>query len=200
MNDANAPADKELSALHFEGLLRRLAHDRNSAGLEYEKLRLKLIKFFQWNGCVPAEDLVDETLDTVAQKLHEEDINNLLAFARAVAHKIKQDSYKRMYRMVSLSDLTHTDQPPINRQHFEDEVHERMDNARRRKCFVRCVNRLPDEDRILFLAYYDPKMKDALARQKLAAKFGTTIGGIRVRINRIRCKLEGCSRRCLALH
>jgi RNA polymerase sigma factor (sigma-70 family) len=143
---------------------------------------------------------VDETLDTVAQKLHEEDINNLSAFARAVAHKIKQDSCKKMRRMVSISDLAHTDQLPIHRRHFEDEVHERMDNERRRKCFLHCVNRLPDEDRMLFWAYYDPKMNDARARQELATKFGTTIGTIRVRINRIRCKLEGCTRRCLALH
>src|SRR5690349_21642000 len=116
MNEANAPARKELKALHFEGLLRRLDGDRDIAGKEYERLRWKLIKYFEWSCCFPAEDLVDETLDKVAQKINEDEIHDVLAFACGVAKKIRQDSYKKINRMVSIADLAHAESLLVDAQ------------------------------------------------------------------------------------
>ena len=200
MSEGNAPARKEFKAPHFEGLLRRLGHDRDNAGREYEKLRWKLIKFFEWNCCFPAEDLVDQTLDIVAQKINDEEINDVLAFARGVAKKIRQDSYKKTSKMVSIADLAHVENLFADPQHLEDEINERIDNQRRDKCLQHCIGRLPEEDYKLFLAYHDPKTNDARARQRLANSLGITVGALRVRMNRIRDRLEKCTRRCLALH
>jgi len=199
MSESNAPARKELKAPHFEGLLRRLDHNRDKAGREYEKLRWKLIKFFEWSSCFPAEDLVDETLDKVAQKINEEEIQDVHAFAWGVAKRIRLDSYKKTGRMVSISDLVHPENL-LETQHFQDEIHTKMDNERRSRCLQHCIGRLPEEDRRLFLAYYNPKSHSIQERQELASSFGITLGTLRVRINRLRDKLERCARRCIALH
>lgn len=68
MNDAKAPLHGNArEAERFDNLLRLLDLDRDVAGDKYERLRRKLIKFFEWNACFPAEDLADETFDRVGK-------------------------------------------------------------------------------------------------------------------------------------
>src|SRR5437868_1223883 len=59
----------------FEKLLDQLDHNRERAGEQYERIRLKLMKFFEWRGCNPAEEYADKAMDRVARKIYEgEDI------------------------------------------------------------------------------------------------------------------------------
>ena len=53
----------------FEKLLRWLDPDRDKAGLEYEKIYLRLIRIFSSRSGYNAEDLADETVDVVASKI-----------------------------------------------------------------------------------------------------------------------------------
>src|SRR5215470_10383215 len=76
MNERGA-ATAAARATELQNLLVRLDSDWNRAGEKYEELRRTLIKFFEWNSCFPAEDLVDETLDRVAKKLDVEEVRNV---------------------------------------------------------------------------------------------------------------------------
>jgi DNA-directed RNA polymerase specialized sigma24 family protein len=199
MDDANAPiSQNDLRSVQFEGLLQRLDPDRERAGHLYENLRRKLIKFFEWNSCFPAEDLADETLDRVAQKLGEETIHDLPAFAAGVAKRVRQEAHKRAVRMVHVPDLPGKENFFAGAKNPEEEIQDKMDGDHRSRCLHICVQRLPDRDRELFLSYYHATGEHTQYRLKLAKTLGLTIGTLRVRINRLRDELERCTRRCVA--
>src|SRR5262249_50613606 len=101
MEDAISSGGKSrLTAAQFENLLHRLGANRERAGQAYEYLRRQLIRFFEWNCDIPAEDLVDETFDRVAQKLEELEIHNVVAFAWGVARNIRHEAEKKAARMI----------------------------------------------------------------------------------------------------
>ena len=113
MDDTRSHSGEGLRKSDFEGLLERLDPDRDSAGRKYEALRRKLIKFFEWNGCSPAEDLADETLDRVARRLTGADVAQVVPFAWGVAQHVRQESARRMRREVALRDLPEAAQPRV---------------------------------------------------------------------------------------
>jgi DNA-directed RNA polymerase specialized sigma24 family protein len=196
--DGSASPDRTLQAAQFEGLLRCLDPDRDRAGELYEKLRRKLIKFFEWNSCSPGEDLADETLDRVARKVAEEIILDLPAFAAAVAKRVRQEAYKKAVRRVQVPDLPNQEAVFQDPRNPEKILQEKRERERRSRCLHICMRRLGDRDRELFLRYHDEAGQRLQHRLELASKFGLTIGTLRVRINRVRDSLESCTRNCMA--
>src|SRR5260221_8969434 len=93
-NSDSLALPKDLTAAQFEGLLQRLDADRNQAGEKYEDIRWRMVRFFQWNSCLTAEELVEETLNRDAEKLaagaHE--IPHVAADAWGLARKVKQEA------------------------------------------------------------------------------------------------------------
>lgn len=204
----NPEAERGLTADQFEGLLRRLDPDRELAALQYESLRFRLIRFFEWNGCAGAEDLADETLDRVARKLPLVDVLDVTAFAWGVAKKVKLEGERKAARTEHLSERHlapgagsggarwrglaqslpgHGD--PETAGPGKSEVRQISDQERFDR-MRQCLDRLPAHDRELFLAYYDARPKDGERRRRLAAGMGLTVGALRVRVNRLREKLE----------
>src|SRR5262249_42704876 len=55
----------------FDKMLAELHPDSERAGEQYEKIRRKLVKLFEWRGCLHAEECADETFNRVAQKIFE---------------------------------------------------------------------------------------------------------------------------------
>src|SRR5438034_11799003 len=53
----------------FESLLRWLNSDREQAGLIYEQVRIKLFRFFEFQGCPFPEELADDTFQRAARKI-----------------------------------------------------------------------------------------------------------------------------------
>lgn len=54
-----------LSEVAFSKLLRWLDSDEQSAGEKYERLRQKLLLFFEHRGCPIPSELADKTLETI---------------------------------------------------------------------------------------------------------------------------------------
>lgn len=184
---------------HFENLLQRLDPDRERAGEKYEDLRRRLIKFFEWNSCFPAEDLADETLDRVAEKLPDVAVLDVVGFAWGVAKYVRQESSKRSERMVQISNLPGGTELPSQASGPEKAVQEEIEDERRAQCLRRCLHRFSQEDRELFLKYHDVQGEHTEYRQRLAADWGLSIGALRVRINRLRERLEKCLLECMAV-
>ena len=67
---------KEITPDKFAGFLAWLAPDAETAGVEYERLRFRLINFFANRNCRFAEDLADETINRVLLKIGAETIEN----------------------------------------------------------------------------------------------------------------------------
>ena len=89
--------ERELTPEAFTKLLAKLAADPETAGGEYEELRRRLIKFFEWRGAFFSEDLADETLNRLARKIDEgEEIEkNVFALSLGVARFVFLETLKR---------------------------------------------------------------------------------------------------------
>jgi len=182
----------------FELLLLRLDADRHHAGEKYETLRRILIKYFECNGHFPAEELADDTLDIVALRLGDTNIENVPAFARAVAKNIDRNARRKNARTVKLADLPLAGSFLSARRNVETEIHDRMDHERRMGCLEHCVLSLADEERRFFVAYHNIDPKAAQHRQRLAQELGISYPALRTRASRLRDQVEKCVRKCLA--
>ena len=79
----------ELGHASFEGLLRKLSPDREQAAAEYERLRFRLTKFFQWRSTENPEEFADLTLDRLARRLEAgEHIEPLYSYCCGIARML----------------------------------------------------------------------------------------------------------------
>lgn len=199
MDNAKEPVRREqLTSAEFENLLRRLDADRDSAAKKYEGLRRKLIKFFEWNGCLSAEDLADETFDRVTEKLGNQGIHDVVAFSWGVAKNVRQEASKRDRRIIRIPDLPAGERVFSHLKGAENAIHEKIENQRRSKYLYLCLQRLQARERTLFLAYHQAAKEVTNCRQELAKRAGLTLGALRVRINRLRDGLEKCVQKQVA--
>lgn len=79
----------------FDKLLAWLHPDREQAGQRYEDIRRKLIKLFLSRGCNQPEELTDETINRVAQKIDkilEEYVGDPEYYFFAVARRVCRGS------------------------------------------------------------------------------------------------------------
>ncbi len=174
---------------HFALLLARLDPDSDRAGETYERLRLRLITFFQFRKCHLPEECADETLDRVARKLAEgESVENLFAYAHGVAKYVLLEYRRRPDRETDEIDPTLPSRTDI------------LDEAMRSEnlaCFKQCLQELAPEDARLLLQYWVHDEKTNIRpRQELAAELGISAGALRLRIMRIRTRFIACFEKC----
>lgn len=201
MTSSHSPfPENDLTADKFEAFLRRLDPDWEQAGQKYEEIRWRLIKFFQWNSCLDAEDLVDETFNRVAEKIvsSEEEIHDVAGFIWGVAKNIRRESIRNEAKTVRLPDLPGGEDFLADHQAAPNAAHELATRESRAKCLRKCMQALPSEDRRVLLTYHSSRGRRPEARRWLAEQNGITMPALRVRVTRLRFKLEECIRKCLA--
>jgi RNA polymerase sigma factor (sigma-70 family) len=183
---------------YFDALLDWLApNDRQRAGKKYEEIRQSLIKLFVWRGCADAEDLADETIDRVAQRLpelgkgYERDPSlYFYGFARNILKE-----YQRRKDSPAASLPIDVEKPEIDvaQETYEDESGEHMQD-----CLDRCLQKLSTEQRELVMQYYESSKRAKIeARKQLATQLGLSPNHLRVRMYRIRYVLAKCVERCM---
>lgn len=179
----------------FEALLSQLDPDRDRAGELYETIRHKLVRLFEWRGCASPEDLADETINRVARRLGEGvelRSNDPYGYFCGVAHLV----YKELLRRASREQraLASGDWPPVYEEEEPSDV--RLD------CLRRCLAQLPPDQRDLILRYYHGKSDQGEGnirnRQELARESGIEMNALRIRVHRVRRKLESCVQACLS--
>ncbi len=176
----------------FDRLLSAFHEDREIAGEEYEKLRRVLVSFFDWRGCRAPEELTDETFNRAARRLEEgEAVRNIADYCHGVARRL-------VYEAIPAQNKLQDD--PDDFQHLRaktedlDELHER---EQRFECFERCLANLPEEDRALVISYYQTEKRAKIDnRIAIAQSLGVNLNSLRVRVFRIRAKLEDCINNC----
>lgn len=165
-----------------------LDEDPDRAGEQYEVVRRRLVKFFEWRGSATPEELADETLNRLARKIDEgEAIRNLSGYIGGMA------------RLVWLEALKEQDR---ERGAFEElraaSQYSSQTDSQRVECFEFCLERLPMESRVLILDYYRAEKSTKIKlRKQLAEKLGTPLNALRIRAHRIRMPLEKCVADCL---
>jgi DNA-directed RNA polymerase specialized sigma24 family protein len=181
----------------FDALLTQLNPDRDRAGEIYETIRRKLVRLFEWRGCGSPEDLADETINRVARRLAEGvelRSSDPYGYFCGVAHLV----YKEVMRRASREHraiLEGGGWPPAS---FDDGE----SSDRRLDCLRRCLGQLEPDQRDLVLRYHQGKTEQGenniRHRQKLADEAGIPMNALRIRVHRLRRKLESCVHACLS--
>jgi DNA-directed RNA polymerase specialized sigma24 family protein len=184
----------ELRAEHLEALLRRLAPQRDEAGVKYVQLRQRLIAVLGNRGCRNPGELADETLDRVGRKLAQEsgghEGEDPAPFVFAVAWNIARESFRRPRLEVLESEPRDV---PV--------VHESAEDVEReQQCLDRCLGRLSSEDRALVLTYFqDERRAKIRQRASLARQLRISANALRLKIWRLTSSLRACSTACMEI-
>ncbi|MCC7307474.1 MAG: hypothetical protein IT173_07905 [Acidobacteria bacterium] len=171
----------------FDRVLLLLDPDREVSGHKYELLRLKLVKYFEWQHLSPPEDLADETVNRLARKLAENgEIENLNAYLLGIARHIVFEDRRQRARFQRAADQLFVKGSTADVRSEGD--------ARLEAC-NECLAELPERDRGLVLRYYSPAKAGKIEDHKrIAAELGISLNSMRIRVHRIKLRLERCIR------
>jgi DNA-directed RNA polymerase specialized sigma24 family protein len=178
-----------LSQNSFDQFLAVLDPNRERAGLRYEAIRTRIVKFFEWRACRFPDDLADETLDRVMKKIAMgEQIEDPVNYAYGVARFLYLEDLKQQAREQAV-----VIEMPV--MHAADEVD---DEDARLTSLERCLQEISAANRSMILHYYrDERQAKIDDRKKLAERFNISVNALRIKALRIRAKLEECVLNCL---
>jgi len=174
----------------FDRFLRILDPDRERAGERYERIRRKLVKYFQWRECPFPEDYADEVLRRMIGKIEQgEEIQNPSTYCYGVARLVLLESHKDRARERAMVDELKRPEPMP-----EPEIEPRAALG----CLDLCLRALPSESSQLILRYYENDRGAKIERrQRLAEELSIPLNALRIRALRIREKLEQCIQSCV---
>src|SRR5262249_52293462 len=106
MQGLRSPPTRALDSQAWHRLLQFLAADDPEPSQAYERMRIRLVKFFGWRGVRAADELVDETLTRVAMKLSQARIDGdrPAAFVLGVARLVFFEWARRESRWEHLDE------------------------------------------------------------------------------------------------
>ncbi len=195
--DHRGQREDGLTAEGFAALLVQLDPAPDLAAEKYETIRRKLIRLFEWRGCTSPEDLADETINRVARRLAEGvelRSNDPYGYFCGVAHLV----YKEVLRRAAREHRAIESQgwPPASFAAEDEPADDRLESLRR------CLDGLPPDQRDLILRYYRgedrPGESNIRNRQSLAQDLELPMNALRIRVHRVRRKLESCVQSALS--
>lgn len=190
VRDAPARRKWALTQEAFDSLLAKLDPDREAAAKRYVEVRRSLVRFFEWRGCPYPEDHADETLDRVAKRaLGGEDIRDPVGYVLGAARMVLLEVNKgRARERLALGELAKT--PAV--------AYEPEQSEPRLECLQRCLGALSTANREMVLQYYrGDKRAKIESRRKLTDRLQLPLQTLRMRMLRLRERLQACVEECL---
>jgi DNA-directed RNA polymerase specialized sigma24 family protein len=186
----------------FERMLTELHPDSERAGEQYEKIRQKLVKLFEWRGCAHAEECADETFNRVAQKICEGVSiwsDDPYSYFHGVALNVLHEYWRRAERAAkTLEEVAQIQGLSADPEDLLLREMERLKKERLFECLNRCLQKLPPESFHLITQYHQgEEVLDKARRKELALSLGIPINALRIRAYRIRAAVEECVKKCL---
>lgn len=175
----------------FDRFLACLDAEREKAGQEYERIRGRLLLYFQCRNIAQAEDGADEAINRVILKLSAgEEIRDPVQYVFGIARMVLLEITRQQARHQEVEDAMLVTNPQDD---DDEELHARL------SCLRRCLQKLPPEQRDLITQYYEEEKRAKInLRQQLAQRFGIDLNTLRVRACRVRDGLKACVRKCVA--
>ena len=176
---------------NFDALLRWLDPDPEKAGRKYEEIRHALIKIFERRGAYDAEELAAETINRVLNKVPKivkGYVGDPALYFYAVAKRFGFEALRQQQARVD-DDLEQFRAPSMD--------DERNDREPEYECLDQCLAQLPPADRELILSYYQQGERNISHRKELARRHRKDPNALRVKVHRIRERLETCMNKCL---
>src|SRR5207253_2778922 len=144
---------------------------------------------------VNSDQLADETINRVARRLSEgEQIDaSPNTYFYAVARNIWREQLASPHVISPLDEL----QAAALARDSAGAESAHANRERRFECLERCLAELPEDSRELVLNYYRGERSAKIqTRKELAARLGIQPNALRIRVCRLRDKLEKCVRDC----
>lgn len=183
----------------FDALLARLDEDRERAAEKYLALRRRVVKFFGWRGVRTPEELADETLDRTCRRLaegHRPLAEDPALYVFGVARNVLREHWERARDPVRA--VVAAPEPLHDPETAEQQQAEALRAERRLYCLDKCLQALDPASRELILRYYrHDKQAKIDDRGETARALGIGAAALRLRLYRIRRRLESCVRECL---
>jgi RNA polymerase sigma factor (sigma-70 family) len=187
--------DWTLTAEAFDSLLTWLDADRACAGLRYENIRAKLIKYFDYRGCLQPDDLADETINRVARRILDgkeiwasDPANYFYGVARNLVREYWGSPERDFSAVGCLPAPAHPFEDTIKTKAIEQE---RWLMEKQLELLEECMQKLSVENRELIITYYQGERGDKIRnRKEMAERLGIPPNALRIRVYRIREKLE----------
>lgn len=176
----------------FDALLSILDNDRENAGVVYEQLRARLIGFFEWRGCGLADQLADVCFDRMAKKIADGEV---IQSPSAYIATIAQFVYREHLRSAETRhDSIDNDDSSIT----EIEANESVWNEDvKLSCLDKCLDEFSPADRNVITSYYDTEERTMIdSRRRLAENMAISMNTLRIKVCRLRSKLESCISEC----
>jgi RNA polymerase sigma factor (sigma-70 family) len=181
----------------FDRLLLYLDQDREQAAGKYEDLRQMLITFFEFRGLADPDHLADETSNRIARRLSEGEQIDVRpsTYFYAVARNVWREQIAKPGKAgPSINDLPAGVLARDSRALSADAAM-RASRERRLDCLEQCLAELPAESRELIMTYYGGEQLSRIqSRKDLAERLGIQPNALRIRVCRLRDKLERCVR------
>ena len=186
---------KDLTQKGFNEFISLLSKDPDEAARKYLSLHERLIKFFEWRDCENAEELTDIVFDRVVGKISGgEKIKNPEAFAVGIAKFVLMENRRASLKTRQLDD----DSPELKaipeKEKEDDDADEKSKDL---QCLDECLKELPEEKRKLVISYFDTDEETLIStRKRLAEKLNLSLNSLRIRVCRLKSKLEKCVKTC----
>lgn len=177
----------------FDAFLRWLSPDRDEAAVEYEKIRRKLLNYFDFKGCDNSEMLADETINRVTERVFRAEPDGV-NFSTQFVYGVAKNIYLESFAAPKTSSL---DEEPAASDANVTEAQVYGDDSQ--NCMQFCLKQLKEADLRLVIAYFQVNRQNKLKeREALCKSGGESINALRVRVSRIRQKLQKCQGNCLS--
>ena len=166
----------------FDRLLDWLGPDRENSAQQYERIRAKLIRIFEWRGARNCEEFADETFDRATRRLEEGAIregSDPYRYMHGVAIRVLHEHRKKS---ASLAVAIESIPSPAPRS---------PEREARLACLEEALAQLDPRDQHLIRTYYQGEKREKIEnRRRLAEKLAIGLNALRIRVLRIREKLE----------
>lgn len=173
---------------NLERLLDWIESDPERQGDAYEALRLRLMKIFYAKGCQNADELADETIERVTNKIN------------SIAEKYEGDPRLYFFGVARNVYREHIRKPASNELplHLAHSSADSEEIEKQDRCLTGCLKKLTDAERAFILDYYKGEKSHKIQnRQTIMEDLDLTPQALRVRAFRLRTRLQKCVFACL---
>jgi RNA polymerase sigma factor (sigma-70 family) len=181
---------RNITADSFQKFLTWLNPDFELAGEKYREIHLRLTRIFQYRGCSKSEELADETINRVIEKLD------------SIIEEYKGDPASYFFGVANFVYMEYQRSPDARAAELPvtmpaSEVEEEDDDGRH-ECLERCLQELKGEERELILQYYSQEKGRKIEKRRfLSSENQISPEALRKRTQRIREQLKKCMANCM---